>query len=458
METTYDVRIWKTEVYAGSRTTTYTVRWTVAGKAWREPFKTVALADAFRSDLVSAARKGEAFVIDSGRPMSIQREQQKVRWLTFATEYVDMKWAHLAPNSRRNTARALANATMALTVSDRGRPSDSDLKHALVTWTFNGRARKSGTPPPELTRALHWLDSNTRYIGDLAEPAVTRKMLDAISLLSNGQAGAAGTVQRQRGVLVNLAEYAIERKLLATNPITSLAWKAPKTVKGVDKRAVVNPDQARLLLAAVAEQRPSGSRLVAFFGAMYYAALRPAEATTLRRSNLILPDEGWGELLIEFSTPAAGAPWTDSGVRREQRQLKHRAKGETRSIPCAPDLTRLLNEHLEAFGTNPDGLLFRGVRKGQLSESTYCRAWPEARTAVLTADQVRSPLAGRPYDLRHAAVSTWLNAGVPPTQVAEWAGHSVGVLLQIYAKCLVGQEDAARKRIAAALGAAEPIA
>jgi hypothetical protein len=56
-----------------------------------------------------------------------------------------------------------------------------------------------------------------------------------------------------------------------------------------------------------------------------------------------------------------------------------------------------------------------------------------------------------PYDLRHAAVSTWLNAGVPPTQVAEWAGHSVAVLLQIYAKCLVGQEELARKRIEATL-------
>ena len=62
----------------------------------------------------------------------------------------------------------------------------------------------------------------------------------------------------------------------------------------------------------------------------------------------------------------------------------------------------------------------------------------------------RGPIADG--DLRHAAVSTWLNAGVPATQVAAWAGHSVAVLLQIYAKCLVGQEDAARRRIDAVLG------
>ena len=55
-----------------------------------------------------------------------------------------------------------------------------------------------------------------------------------------------------------------------------------------------------------------------------------------------------------------------------------------------------------------------------------------------------------PYDLRHAAVSTWLNAGVPAPQVAEWAGHSVGVLLRVYAKCITGQQEDAKRRIEAA--------
>ena len=89
------------------------------------------------------------------------------------------------------------------------------------------------------------------------------------------------------------------------------------------------------------------------------------------------------------------------------------------------------------------------------AESTYCRTWRRAREDALTAEEVASPLARRPYDLRHAAVSTWLNAGVPSTQVAEWAGHSVAVLLQIYAKCIAGQEDAARRRIAQALAGSE---
>jgi len=31
--------------------------------------------------------------------------------------------------------------------------------------------------------------------------------------------------------------------------------------------------------------------------------------------------------------------------------------------------------------------------------------------------------------------------------VAAWAGHSVDVLLRVYAKCIAGQEDALRRRV-----------
>ncbi|MGB6613998.1 hypothetical protein [Trebonia sp.] len=62
------------------------------------------------------------------------------------------------------------------------------------------------------------------------------------------------------------------------------------------------------------------------------------------------------------------------------------------------------------------------------------------------------PLGRRPYDLRHAAVSLWLNSGVPATEVAQRAGHGVAILLKIYAHCIDGQADAANQRITDALG------
>jgi integrase len=53
----------------------------------------------------------------------------------------------------------------------------------------------------------------------------------------------------------------------------------------------------------------------------------------------------------------------------------------------------------------------------------------------------------RLYDLRHAAVSLWLNGGVPATEVAKRAGHSVDVLLSVYAKCIYGQRDVMNGKI-----------
>lgn len=60
-------------------------------------------------------------------------------------------------------------------------------------------------------------------------------------------------------------------------------------------------------------------------------------------------------------------------------------------MPCPPPLTVLLHDHLVKFGTAGDGRLFRNLTGGDLAES-------------------------------------WLAAGVPSTQCAEWAGHSVAVL------------------------------
>jgi hypothetical protein len=66
-----------------------------------------------------------------------------------------------------------------------------------------------------------------------------------------------------------------------------------------------------------------------------------------------------------------------------------------RIVPCPPAPTALLHEHLSAFGTGPDGRLFRGVRGGDLAKSMYCRVWRKARVQALTAAEAASPLAGR---------------------------------------------------------------
>jgi hypothetical protein len=81
------------------------------------------------------------------------------------------------------------------------------------------------------------------------------------------------------------------------------------------------------------------------------------------------------------------------------------------------------------------------------------QGWEEARRLAFTPAQVATPLAGRPYDLRHAALTTWLNAGIPPGEVSKRAGNSVEVLLRRYAGCLDKQADAINRRIEQSMSA-----
>jgi integrase len=122
-----------------------------------------------------------------------------------------------------------------------------------------------------------------------------------------------------------------------------------------------------------------------------------------------------------------------------------------RNVPIPPWLIETLKAHIKEFGVADDGRLFRNERGGIVGSTTFSRAWEEARKPAFTPSQVESPLAGRPYDLRHAALTTWLNAGVNPAEVANRAGNSVEVLLKRYAGCLNNQERSVNRRSERAL-------
>ena len=107
----------------------------------------------------------------------------------------------------------------------------------------------------------------------------------------------------------------------------------------------------------------------------------------------------------------------------------------------------MLRNHLKEYGTGPGGRVFSLPRGGIVTDRAYLAVFHKARAAAFTEAEAASLVARRPYDLRHAAVSTWLNASGNPAQVAEWAGHSVDVLLRTYAKCIAGQQEEAKRRI-----------
>ncbi len=242
----------------------------------------------------------------------------------------------------------------------------------------------------------------------------------------------------------------MEAQLLSDNPIPKVSWSLPEPVEEeLAPEGVASPEQARALLRAVGQQGDRGRRLVAFFGCLYFAAARPGETIALKRSQCFLPRRGWGPLRLQETRPRAGSAWTDSGEAHDRRGLKKRSRKAVRAVPIPPELVAMLRWHIDAYGTAPDGRLFR--RGGLLQESGYGQAWARTREAALPAEDLAAGLAERPYALRHAGLSTWLASGVDPQTVAKRAGHSVAVLLRVYAKFINNSDETANAKIAARL-------
>ena len=82
-----------------------------------------------------------------------------------------------------------------------------------------------------------------------------------------------------------------------------MRWHAPAVAAAVNPATVASPAQVRTILAQVARLRPE---LAAFFGCLYYAALRPEEAVALCREDLILPAHGRGTIILTTACPRIG--------------------------------------------------------------------------------------------------------------------------------------------------------
>ena len=447
MTATFKVRFWeiadwtKLKDKKKKKGRPYGVRWVTEHKSHSEWYSTKALAHSRRAELMQAARDGEPFDVDSGLPVAELKRRNSLSFVEFAQSYMDMKWPDAAAKTRTSTVDALATAGTGFVRDAVGRPEATDLRRVL-TSTLLPPTTRDGEPSPQDRKVVAWLVRHSRPLHDVTDAVAMRDMLDALATRLDGKTAAATVYRRKRAVLFNLLSYAVERELLTNNPMTKVKRTAPKIAEGVDPRVVANPSQIRQLLTAVTyvgrRNRDRGAHLAAFFAVGYYAAARPAEGLALREQDCTLPSQGWGQLALGESRPAAGKRWTDSGEVHDRRGLKHRGTKEVRLVPIPPVLVSVLREHLDRFGAGPDGRLFRAPTDGIVSSSTYFRVWDEARRYALTPSQVASPLAGRPYDLRHAAVSLWLNRGVPAPDVAQRAGHSVDVLLKVYAKCIEG--------------------
>ncbi|WP_394615235.1 tyrosine-type recombinase/integrase [Lentzea sp. JNUCC 0626] len=450
----YALKVLKPDANGKVRPKPYGVRWATAGKQHSEWYKSKALADNRRSDLKQFVKKGEAFDITSGLPESEVKKQSARSLLKLAQEFISESWEEAAPNTRKRYVDTLAIPVAAFVGSQKDAPPARVLRRVLTTHLLPDNTRNRSLTEAEQD-AAGWIETNSRLVRELADKIETGRLLRSLGRNLDGKVAAAWTTRTRRGVLHHLLGFAVDVGELDANPVTGLKSAVQRGTSEVDPRSVVNPAQGRQCLAAVTYAGTTTGQydyLYGFFSTMYYAALRPCEVNRLREADCKLPETGWGELVLEKSASRANGRYTDSGELWETRSLKRQAEGAVRPVPIPPVLVAILRWHLETFGTTPDGRLFRGmVSGGPINATVYTHAWGRVRELALAPEQFESPLAETPYSLRHAAVSTWLAAGLPPAEVAERAGHTVDVLLKVYAKVLDGQREKSNQKIDAML-------
>jgi integrase len=440
----HNVRFWDIRPRKLASGESWTVRWTVAGRQKSSTFARKAQAERHRARLMQAADRGEPFDAETGLPDSITRETSRVTWYEHACAFADARWPKVAAKGRVSLVEGLIAVTPVLVTSQRGAPDAGLLREALRRWAFNPPRRQS-MMPAEVETALRWLARSSLPVSALQEPAIVGRALDACRSKLDGSAAAPEYYRRRRRIFYAALKYAVRQRLLSANPLDGaddVEWKAPEVSSAVDRRRVANPAQMEKLIAAVGTVgKTQGPRLRALYGCMYYGMLRPSEAVSLLATECTLPEQGWG--LLEFSeiSSAAGRDWTDTGEVHQASKPKGGPRNAIRRVPIPPVLVTMLREHVQEHGTGPDGRLFRTYRGGIYQPSTLWRVLQKAREQTLTAGQLGSPLMARPYDFRHAGVSWRLNAGTPAPLVAEWAGHTVEVLLRIYAHCIDGDDE-----------------
>nr|WP_241266220.1 hypothetical protein [Streptomyces boncukensis] len=305
----------------------------------------------------------------------------------------------------------------------------------------------------ELKAALKWVERNTLSMAAWEDPVKVDDILRAVDTKLDGKRAAASSVKRTRRVLNVAMKYAIKRRILHANPLPKGRGATPQASNAVDRRSLTHPHKMARILARIRRRARGGRRLHAYFSTVYYTGPRPEEAAAMYADDVTIPPEDaedqWSDLLFHTAQPEVGGNWTDDGELREERGLKGRAEDDTRSVPGPPALTKILREHIRAEELKPGDRLFQGEKGGFIAGSVIRRAWRTARKAELTEREYESLMGRRIYDIRHTRLTKWLNDGIPPAQVAYWAGNSVPVLLAFYAGCIEGQLPDLKRRMEA---------
>jgi integrase len=196
--------------------------------------------------------------------------------------------------------------------------------------------------------------------------------------------------------------------LVSRNPVAS--FKFPKRPQGDDEVVVIPRSELLFLLAGMTSRsrRTPLWRCVVEF--MLQTGARTGEAFAARWEDI----SGERLLIHQNMTLTHGLKASTKTNRKRWVPLNAAVRGTLEELP-----------HTSEF-------LFPWNR-------VSFQSFFSDRVAKLAEQGVISQRY-RPYDLRHTAISGWLEAGIPVTQAAAWAGNSAEVIWKHYANTTTDYE------------------
>jgi len=236
--------------------------------------------------------------------------------------------------------------------------------------------------------------------------------LQAESIHADGSGRSAATVHKAYQLLSKAMSAAAKARLVRSNPCADV--ELPRIE--VERPDILTHEDVALLAATI---DPRYSTLVLLAA---YSGLRIGEVIALRRSAVD----------VLRSTVEVRATAVEVNGHIVENPPKTRAG--RRTVPIPRFVTDALVEQIHGLG--PDDLVFTSPLGTQMRQGLFRRRFftPAVEAAGLAPRRI--------HDLRHTAVSFWIDAGASPTEIAARAGHrSVVTVLDRYGHLLPSTED-----------------
>lgn len=216
-------------------------------------------------------------------------------------------------------------------------------------------------------------------------------------------------------VLGMICAYAVEKRYIASSPMSQLARRERPQAKPRTAPRVLNLEEIETLLSKAPPSIREYLRLVAFTGC------RMSEALAIR----------WQDVDLDSGTV------TISGQleRKTYRRIPTKTSSGNREVFLTDDLVNVLKARrvkaLERGLHGPDQLVFCTKLGSPLSHRNVAREIRRAGDNAKLNPEGIQPISC--HDLRHSFVSRLISNGIDPVTVAALAGDKVETILKVYA-------------------------